>query len=502
MTTPSKPICEFCHISKSFPGVRALSDVSFSIYPGSVHGLLGENGAGKSTLMKILGGDYSIDEGSLKINDQAVIFNQTKDSQNAGISIVHQELQLIDQLTVGENLMLGRMPNQFGLINYTQLFDFVQKKLDQLGVQIRANTKIEALSSGQRQMVEIAKAIIFDARIIALDEPTSSLSAQESALLFKMVNQLKSQGAAIIYISHRLDEIFTLCDRATILRDGQIAINLDTLTGLTRNDLVRYMVGREISDIWGWQSRPLGAIRLEAQQIKTHFHPKPINFNVKSGEIVGFFGLVGSGRSELMRTFFGVDPILTGQLVVDQKTMHFNHPKQAIEAGLILMTEERKTDGIIQGQSVSDNITISARRHFSRFWIKTPQEAQLSDRAIERLQIKTPHRHQDITHLSGGNQQKVLLSRWLAEPNIKVMIIDEPTRGIDVGAKAEIYKVLYSLAEKGMAIIVVSSELPEIMGITDRIFVMRESEISAEFVRNQYQESLILEAAFPLAAAA
>ncbi len=493
----TQPICEFHNISKSFSGIQVLKAVSFSLRAGSVHGLLGENGAGKSTLMKILSGDYQADDGVLKIAGNACYFNNTRDAKHAGVAIVHQELQLIPHLSVGENILLGRFPSYLGIIHYRNLFRQVQQRLDHMGIAIDARTKVDQLLSGQKQLVEIAKAIMSDAQIIVLDEPTSSLSTQESNLLFRLIHQLRHEGKTLIYISHRLDEIFALCQRATILRDGQVVENLDALDNVTRNDLVKYMVGRNIEDIWGWQPRAQGEVCLSVDSIQTPYHPAGVSFKLRRGEILGFFGLVGSGRSELMRALYGDIPIKSGEVHLEGQQVCFKHPALAIRAGVVLLTEERKTDGIVQGRSIEENMTLSARRHFSACWIHTQCEAELTDHYIEKLNIKTSGRRQDISLLSGGNQQKVLLSRWLAEPDIKVMMIDEPTRGIDVGAKADIYKILYRLAEKGMAIIVVSSELPEVMGISDRLIVMCEGQISHTFTRDHYNEANILDAAFP-----
>lgn len=496
----------FEHISKSFPGVKALDDVSFKVKAGTVHGLLGENGAGKSTLIKILGGDCQADKAScFYLKGQLCEFKSTRDAIANGIVIVHQELQLVSGLSIAENLMLGRMPTKLGFINYFELYRLVQAKLDHIGLEIKAQTRISDLSSGQRQLVELVKAIMFDADLIALDEPSSSLSNQESKLLFRLVKQLRDAGKSIIYISHRLGEIFDLCDCATILRDGKVAAHVETLVGLSEHSLVKHMVGRDITDIWGYRPRELGAepTGLKVQDIiisrnmPHKLAPEPISFNVKAGEILGFSGLVGAGRSELMRGIYGADKIQSGQIFIDNKPCVFTHPKNAIKAGMVLLGEDRKACGIIVGQSVMDNIALSVRRYFSKWWIYHNKEKQLADGFIESLGIKTPHRNQDIVHLSGGNQQKVLLARALACPYIKIMIIDEPTRGIDVGTKADIYQVLYSLAEQGIAIIVISSELPEIMGICDRIMVMCQGQVSATFLRKDFNEADILAAALP-----
>jgi L-arabinose transport system ATP-binding protein len=488
----------FDGVSKGFPGVKALSGVSFGVPAGRVHGLLGENGAGKSTLIKILGGDIRPDAGELHIGETKAAFGSVHEAMKAGVAVVHQELQLVPELTVGENLTLGRFPNRLGAVSFKTLHARAAEALAQVGGNIDTRAKIATLSIGQRQMVEIAKAIIFDARVIALDEPTSSLSAVESEVLFQLIDRLKRQGKVILYVSHRLDEILRLCDSATVLRDGKVAADFVSMAGITRDDIVRSMVGREIQDIWGWRGRTPGPVMLRIEGLRGARLPTPASFSVRAGEIVGFFGLVGAGRTELFRLVYGADHASAGTVVVDGSALA-PEPRPSIEAGLVMCPEDRKADGIVQGRSVCENIVISTRRHFSKFGIIRPvREAAVADEFIARLKVRTPSRNQDIVNLSGGNQQKAILARWLAEPSLKGLLVDEPTRGIDVGAKSEIYAILYDLAEKGLAIGVVSSELPEVMGICDRVLVMREGSIVAEFERAQFDERAILAAALPL----
>jgi L-arabinose transport system ATP-binding protein len=492
------PFLEFTNISKSFPGVRALQELSFSVPAGRVIGLLGENGAGKSTLIKILGGDYSPDAGELRIAGKAHRFASTRASIAAGVTVVHQELQLVPELTVAENLMLGRFPSRLGVVGFKPMFAKVSAVLRDLGIDVDPRARIADLSIGARQMVEIAKAAIFDASILALDEPTSSLSAHESEILFRLVDHLRAAGKVILYVSHRLDEIFRLCDGCVVLRDGKLVAQHDNMQGLTRETLVREMVGREIQNIWGWRAREQGPVRLAVSGVSGARLAAPVSFEARAGEILGFFGLVGAGRSELARLLYGADKRRAGELRIDGLPVRIHHPRQAVRAGLVLCPEDRKSDGILQGRSVEENITISCRRHFSPFGLLNPKrEAETADAFIQRLGVRTPSRHQDIINLSGGNQQKVILSRWLAERGVKVLIVDEPTRGIDVGAKSEIYEVLYALAEQGVALIVISSELPEVMGISDRILVMCGGRVAAEFARPDFTEEKILAAALP-----
>ncbi|MBT1156813.1 L-arabinose ABC transporter ATP-binding protein AraG [Aminobacter anthyllidis] len=489
---------EFSHISKAYPGVQALSDVSFSVAKGAIHGLMGENGAGKSTMIRVLSGDQHADTGDIVIDGQVQKYASTRDAFHAGVIVIHQELQLVPELTVAENLRLGRFPANAGVIQARQMFSEVGEKLKSAGIDIDPRRKVKTLSIGERQMVEIAKAIMLDARVIALDEPTSSLSSRESEILFALIERLRAEGKVILYISHRLDEVFRLCDSLTVLRDGKLAAHHPSLENVTREQVVAEMVGREISNVWGWRARTVGDVRLKAEAIAGDKLMQPASFEARAGEILGFFGLIGAGRSELMRLVYGADLRSGGTISVDGQAIRAVDPRQAIRAGIVLCSEDRKHDGIIQGRSLEENINISSRRHNTRFGILNPRkEAEIAETYIKKLKVRTPSRKQDILNLSGGNQQKVILGRWLSEQGVRVLIVDEPTRGIDVGAKSEIYEILYQLAEQGMAIIVVSSELPEVMGICDRILVMCGGRISAHIDRNDFSERAILAAALP-----
>ena len=487
-------------IGKSFPGVRALSDVSFSVSAGRVHGLLGENGAGKSTLLKILGGEYYPDQGRILIDGKEQTFRGSADSIGHGVAIIHQELQYVPELSVCENILLGRLPNRFGFVRHRAARAWVKNELERLGVDLDPDTRLRHLSIGQRQMVDICKAILRNARIIALVEPTSSLSHSEVDTLFRLVHDLRAQGKGMIYISHRLDEIFELCDDCSILRDGCKVAGFEGMDGVTKDDLVSRMVGREIRDIWGYRPRAIGATRFEARQLQGKGLNEPASFKVGAGEIVGFFGLVGSGRSELMRLIYGAEQRRAGQLLIDGEPLTRTDIPAAIRAGIALCPEDRKEEGIIACRSVAENINISCRRHYRRLGLFTNdgKEAANAKAYIDRLGIRTPSSRQEIRLLSGGNQQKAVLARWLAEQNMRVLIIDEPTRGIDVGAKNEIYAVLYELAERGMAIVMVSSELPEVMGVADRILVMRQGRIVGGVPRSEASEAAILGLALPV----
>lgn len=489
----------FDNIGKVFPGVRALDGVSFDVQAGMVHGLMGENGAGKSTLLKILGGEYQPDAGHILIDGNDVRFPNAAASIAAGIAVIHQELQYVPDLSVAENLLLGQLPNRWGWVNKRQAKQFVRARLAAMGVDLDPNAKLRRLSIAQRQMVEICKALLRNARVIALDEPTSSLSHRETEILFKLVRGLRADQRALIYISHRLDEIYELCDTCTIFRDGRKVASHASLAAVSRDTLVSEMVGREIADIYSYQPRALGEVRLAARAIAGPALAEAASFEVRAGEIVGFFGLVGAGRSELMRLVYGADRKKGGELVLDGQPIKIRGTTEAIRQGIVLCPEDRKEEGIIAMSSVSENINISCRRHYLRaaFFLNRKKEAETAERFIRRLKIKTPSARQKIRFLSGGNQQKAILSRWLAEPALKVVILDEPTRGIDVGAKHEIYNVIYQLAERGCAIVMVSSELPEVLGVSDRIVVMRQGRISGQLVRSEANEQSVLNLALP-----
>ncbi|RDU94644.1 L-arabinose ABC transporter ATP-binding protein AraG [Trinickia dinghuensis] len=490
----------FDNIGKVFPGVRALDGVSFEVEAGQVHGLMGENGAGKSTLLKILGGEYQPDSGRIMMDGQEVRFPTAAASIAAGVAVIHQELQYVPDLTVTENLLLGRLPNAFGWVDKRGAKRFVRERLAQMGVDLDPNARLGKLSIAQRQMVEICKALLRNARVIALDEPTSSLSHRETEVLFKLVRELQADGRALIYISHRMDEIYELCTACTIFRDGRKVASHPSLAEVTRETMVKEMVGREISDIYGYRTRKQGDVRLAVDAVEGHGLSAPASFNVRAGEIVGFFGLVGAGRSELMQLVYGAEKRHGGHLTLDGAPADdVKSPTQAIRRGIVLCPEDRKEEGIVAMASVSENINISCRRHYLRagLFLNRAKEAETADRFIKLLKIKTPSRRQKIRLLSGGNQQKAILSRWLAEPDLKVVILDEPTRGIDVGAKHEIYNVIYELAERGCAVVMVSSELPEVLGVSDRIVVMREGRISGELARSEASEPALLELALP-----
>jgi L-arabinose transport system ATP-binding protein len=492
-------LLRFEDVSKIFPGVRALSGVSFDVRAGEVHGLMGENGAGKSTLLKVLGGEYQPDSGKVVIDGKDVRFASAAASIEAGVAVIHQELQYVPELSVAENLLLGRLPVSRGWFSKSRAVELARNRLEAMGVDLDPATSLRKLSIAQRQMVEICKALMRNARIIALDEPTSSLSHTETEVLFRLVRQLKREQRGLIYISHRMDEIYELCDSCTVFRDGKKIASHSGLSNLPRPTLVREMVGREISDIYHFRSRNLGEIRLSVEQLVGKPLAQPASFNVRKGEIVGFFGLVGAGRSELVHLVYGSRKKQGGDITLDGQPLRIDGPRAAIRQGIVLCPEDRKEEGIVATASVADNINISCRRHSSRagMFLSHKREISTADRYIRQLQIKTPGRRQKIRYLSGGNQQKAILARWLAEPDVRVVILDEPTRGIDIGAKHEIYSVIYELAERGCAIVVISSELPEVLGVSDRVVVMREGRIAGELPRKEATEQAVLSLALP-----
>ena len=490
---------QFEQISKRFPGVKALDGVDFAARAGQVHGLLGENGAGKSTLLKILGGQYRPDGGRLLLNGAECHFRSAGDAIAAGIAVIHQELQYVPELTVAENVLLGRLPTRMGFVDHAAARRLVADRLAAIGVDLDPAARLSQLSIAQRQMVEICKAVMQDAQVIAFDEPTSSLSHRESEILFRLIRQLRGEGRTLIYISHRLDELYALCDACTIFRDGRRVATHEVMDAVPRERLISDMVGRELQDIYDYRERPHGEARLQVRTLRGAALPEGASFEVRAGEVLGFFGLVGAGRSELMRLLYGADKRSGGEVLLDGVPVPSGSPAAAIAAGIVLCPEDRKEQGILAHSSVAENINISCRRHglLGGVFLRHRREAELADAFIARLRIKTPNREQEIRLLSGGNQQKVILARWLAEPALKVLILDEPTRGIDVGAKNEIYGLIHEVAASGCCVIVVSSELPEVLGIADRVIVMREGRISGQLARAEASETAALQLALP-----
>ncbi|TKC91829.1 L-arabinose ABC transporter ATP-binding protein AraG [Trinickia terrae] len=492
------PYLQLDGITVSFPGVLALDRVSFDVRAGEVHGLMGENGAGKSTLLKVLSGVNDPQAGALRLGGVERRFANTKAAIDAGIAIIYQELHLVPELTVAENLMLGQLPGRFGVLDKRSLVERAMGTLARLGEQIDPNAQVKDLSIGQRQMIEIGKALMRDARVIAFDEPTSSLSSRETKQLFEIIDALRAEGRAIVYVTHRMDEVYELCDRVTVFRDGRSIETFETVEGLDRDRLISCMVGRSIRDVYNYRAREHGGVRIEANGLMGPGLSEPASFSARRGEIVGFFGLVGAGRSELMKLICGAARPSAGHVELDGRRVNFVTPRDAVRAGIAMCPEDRKQDGIVAIASVADNLNISARRHFSigRILLNARRERELTDDYVAKLSIKTRDGDTPIGTLSGGNQQKVILSRWLAE-KIDVFVMDEPTRGIDVGARAQIYELLYGLAEGGRTVLMVSSDLAEVIGVADRVLVMKEGRIVGDLPKAEATPDQLIKLALP-----
>ncbi|MFV8798102.1 sugar ABC transporter ATP-binding protein [Yersinia sp. LJYL362] len=465
-------------ISKQFPGVKALNKVGIKIKPGSVHALMGENGAGKSTLMKCLIGIYHPDEGSIKVRGETVTFEDTLDALHAGIAMIHQELNLVPHMTVAENIWLGREPVHYGLVNHDLLNSKTRDLLQHLNIKLKPNVMVGELNIASQQMVEIAKAVSYDADVLIMDEPTSALTEGEVFHLFAIIKELKEQGKGIIYISHKMDEIFEITDEVSIFRDGMF-VATDKTENLTKQSLITMMVGRELTHMFPKFNNNIGEEVLRVSALRRDGLFRDISFSVKRGEILGVAGLVGAGRSEVMESLFGMHPADSGEIFIEGLPVNIDSPSKAIEQGLAFLTEDRKKSGLFLVLSVVENMSIVNLSEYinKKGFVSHGQMAQDCMDQIKRLNIKTPTMDQIINNLSGGNQQKVLIARWLlAQP--KILILDEPTRGIDVGAKSEIYRLISELANRGVAIILVSSELPEILGMSDRVMVMHGGHIT------------------------
>ncbi len=492
---PPTPRLEVREISKSFPGVKALQSVSLRVEAGEVLSVVGENGAGKSTMMKILAGVQSQDAGQILLDGKEVRFRTVRDAMDCGIALIHQELNLADNLDVGSNIFLGREPLKFGMIDDGEIHRRSEALLRRVGLTVSSRTLVRELTVGQQQMVEIAKAISIDARILIMDEPTSSLSAGESEKLFRVIEDLRAAGVSIVYISHRLAEVQSLSDRVTVLRDGRNAGEL-CRGEVTHDSLVKLMVGRDISRFYVRKPHPAGEVVLTVVGLVTQAWPAHrLNFTLRSGEIVGIAGLVGAGRTEALRAIFGVDLPLSGSISVKQKKIDLCTPRDAIDAGIALVPEDRKQQGVFLEMAIRQNIGMAslrthARAGFLNFGVEQKQSAEM----VQRLRVKAPTDQQLVLNLSGGNQQKVVLGKWLAmKPAI--LLLDEPTRGIDVGAKQEIYQLMDQLAGEGLAILFVSSEMEEVIGMSDRVLVMHEGQLTGELQRQDLTEEAIMQLA-------
>lgn len=488
------PILSLSGIDKAFPGVKALDQAGLNVYSGQVMALMGENGAGKSTLMKVLTGIYQADAGTICYRGEARRFKGPRESQQAGIGIIHQELNLLPELTIAENIFLGREPiGAFGNIDWRRLYADAQGLLDRLQIRHSPKTRVGDLSIGGQQMVEIAKALSFNADVIIMDEPTDALTDTETRALFRVIEELRQSGCGIVYISHRLAEIFEICDRITVLRDGKW-IGEQAVADIDEDRLIEMMVGRRLDEQYPRLAVPAGKEVLRVEGLSGP-GVKHVSFTLKEGEILGFSGLMGAGRTELARILYGALPRNGGTVTLAGQPYHATTPHQGLEAGIAYISEDRKGDGLVLGLSVLTNMSLSALAEFS----KGPQldhgaERHAVDEFIRLFNIKTPGREQLIGNLSGGNQQKVAIAKGLmTQP--KVLILDEPTRGVDVGAKKEIYQLINRFKQQGMAILLLSSDMPEVLGISDRIMVMHEGRITGEFEAAEATQEQLLAAA-------
>lgn len=492
--TKGKNVIEVRSVSKYFAGICALDDISFTAESGYLYAIVGENGAGKSTLLKIINGDYQMTEGEIVLNGEVQHFHTPKDAIDAGISVIYQERQIVPSMTVAENMYLGAwLQKKDKFIDYRAMEKKAEEVIREFGLSIKPQAKVRDLSIAYQQMVEIMKAYVRDAKVIAFDEPTASLTDAEIDILFMIIRKLKEKGKVIFYVSHRMKEIEQIVDKVIVFKDGRL-VGMVNRSEVTTADLVRMMVGRDLGDIFS--SLPfdnkIGEVVLDVRNL-CNARAHDVSFRVRAGEVLGFSGLVGAGRTEVMLSVFGVDPMTSGEIYINGKKVTIRSPEQAIENGIALCPEDRKEEGIIPQLSVGKNISISVLQRLQNKWrfINRKKEAELVDRSIKDFQIQTPGPDKKIVELSGGNQQKCVIARWNAT-HPKVLILDEPTKGIDVGAKAEFYKMIREYARNGMAVILISSELPEVIGLSDRIIIMREGRVAGEVAREEATEELLL----------
>lgn len=491
---PSLPLLEMRNISKAFPGVKALDKVNLTVYPGTVHALMGENGAGKSTLMKCLFGIYHADEGTILLEGEEVKFQNPKEAMEHGVAMVHQELNQALTRSVQDNLWLGRYPTLGGImVNERKMAQETKNLLQDLGVNINPKQIMSSLPVSQRQMAEIAKAVSYNAKLIVFDEPTSSLTEQEVDHLFRIINNLKAQGCGIIYISHKMDEIFRIADEITVMRDGQW-VETKGVNQTDVSEIIKLMVGRELTHRFPEKTNQPGEVALQVQGMSGEYNLlRDVDFELRQGEILGVAGLDGSGRTELLETLFGVMTRQGGTIHLHGREIQNNTPQESVKNGFALLTEERRATGIFAIRDITDNTIIAHTSSYLKHNLYLDKKAMErdTDQSIEAMRIKTPSRSTPIRSLSGGNQQKVLLGRWLlTEP--EVLLLDEPTRGIDVGAKYEIYQLIINLASEGKAVMVVSSEMPELLGICDRILVMSNGRVAGEVQAAETNQEEIL----------
>ncbi len=494
MMQNTTPIFQLQHISKSFGGVHALQDVHFDIVPGEVHALLGENGAGKSTLIKIITGVHQPDSGELLLEGRPIRFASTREAQEHGIAAIYQEPSLFPDLDIAENILVGRQPMGRWGVDWKRMYQDASALLQRLGMSLDPRTKARELSVAQQQVVEIARALSINAKVLIMDEPTSSLTQREVEELFTIVRQLRASGTAIVFISHRLEELFALADRVTTLRDGRY-VDTRALADVTTADLIRMMVGRTLDELFPKQAVEPGEVVLEVEGLGIAGGFSDVSFELRRGEILGMAGLIGAGRTNVARALFGVEPATVGTIKIDGKAVSINSPSQAMALGIGYVPEDRKEHGLVLQMSIADNVTLPVLADFATMgWIDTRGEATAAAAASRQLEVKMTSVEQTAGQLSGGNQQKVVLAKWLGT-RPRVLILDEPTRGIDVGTKAAVHALMSSLAAQGMAILMISSELPEVLGMSDRILVMREGRLTGQFSRAEANQENLMSAA-------
>lgn len=484
---------EMTGISKSFDGNTVLENVEFTVTKGEIHALMGENGAGKSTLMKILTGIYTRDSGEVKVKGQPVDFKNPKEAERAGIAVIHQELNILPDLTVAENLFLGneRTFGKSGVLKTREMNREAKKILSELGLDIDVKTAARELSVGRQQIIEIAKALSSNAEVIIMDEPTAALTDREIVSLFETIRKLQSTGVSFVYISHRMEEIFALCDRITILRDGNY-VGVREIKQTSFDEIVRMMVGRELGERFPERNAQIGDVKLTAKGLTRNGHFENISFELRKGEVLGIAGLMGAGRTEVAQSLFGYRKLHKGEILLDGKPVKIGNPLQAKKLGFGYVTEDRKSEGLIVEFSIKENISLTNFNTVSSNGIiRSNQEKKLYDTMVKRLGVRTSGPEQAAKSLSGGNQQKIVIAKWLGiEPD--VLILDEPTRGVDVGAKKEIYSIINELAERGVAILMISSELPEVIGMADRVLVMHEGKLTAELPKEEMTQERIM----------
>lgn len=485
-------VIKFKGVSKSFADVSVLKNIDLTINRGEVHALMGENGAGKSTLMKILAGIYQPTVGEILFKGKDLKISNPRDALLKGISMIHQELSAVKDLTIAENIFLGREPSKFGFIDYKEMITKTKEILKSIGVNLNPKTKMRDLKVSDMQMVEICKAVSYNADVIIMDEPTSAITDREVEKLFTVIRDLKEQGKSIIYISHKMKEIFEICDTITVLRDGSI-ISTKPAEKTNNEELISLMVGRELNEVFPKKSNQPGEVLISIRNLSKKGLFKNINFEVRQGEILGIAGLMGAGRTEVVESIFGLHKIDEGHVEIQNKKVRINHPNDAIKNGIALVTEDRREQGLVLCRSVKENITISALNEITKLgMLNKTSEDKTVDSFIESLRIKLNSKYQEVGRLSGGNQQKVVIAKWLMTKP-RILILDEPTRGIDIGAKSEIYKLMTTFANEGYAIIVISSELPEVLGLSDRIIVLSNGELTGELTREEASQEKIME---------